>query len=242
MKEGAKGVCCTTGYNHQGRDKVNDHVIKRRSIDDEHVEKAIEIGRNTLEKVMENVEKHSANMSRSHSDSFHDQFLTGGTQDDMKTSESINYLALEEIFVSTAYKDLAKTTLEDASLNNYHVSYERTSLGKRCVPGPPCRILNSKYRSIDGRCNNPIPGRSMWGAAGTAMERLLPPAYADGIWGPRELSVSGSKLKSPRTISRKVFIDANVPHPRYNLMMMQFGQFLAHDFTRSSSIRLRKSI
>ena len=240
LSEGVKGLCCTTGYNHQAVIEKVGHIIGKRSID-ERVEKAVLVGKARLDKVMENVEKYSVNMSKSNSDSFHDQFLIG-TQNDLKTSESINYLALEEIFATTAFKDLSKTTLEDAQLNNYHVSYERTSLGKRCVPGPPCRVLHSKYRSIDGRCNNPLPGRSMWGAAGTAMERLLPPAYMDGIWAPRELSVSGMKLKSPRTISRTVFLDINAPHPKLNLLVMQFGQFMTHDITRSSSIRLRKNI
>lgn len=70
------------------------------------------------------------------------------------------------------------------------------------------------------------------------MERILPPAFEDGIWAARQHAVDNSLLKSARTISRTVFPDVNRPHPLYNLMVMQFGQFLSHDFTQSSSITL----
>lgn len=42
-----------------------------------------------------------------------------------------------------------------------------------------------KYRSVDGTCNNvKNPG---WGSAGSSMQRILPPAYEDGVWAPRFL-------------------------------------------------------
>lgn len=49
-------------------------------------------------------------------------------------------------------------------------------------------------------------------------------------------NVDGSHLSNPRTISRTLFNDVDRPHPNYNLLFMQFGQFITHDVTRSSSI------
>lgn len=70
------------------------------------------------------------------------------------------------------------------------------------------------------------------------MERLLPPAYEDGIWTPRMHSVDGTELMGAREISRRLMTDVNLPHPKYNLLLMQFGQFVAHDVTQSASVRL----
>lgn len=72
------------------------------------------------------------------------------------------------------------------------------------------------------------------------MERILPPAYEDGIWEPRHLSVTGSVLTNARTISREFLRDVDRPHPANNLLFMQFGQFIVHDVTHSSSIRTGK--
>lgn len=97
-----------------------------------------------------------------------------------------------------------------------------------------------KYRFPSGKCNNPIPLRSSWGEAGSAMERLLPPAYEDGIWAPRQHGVDGSLLPSARKISRILVLDQDRPHSQYNLLLMQFGQLIAHDVTQSSSITMGK--
>ena len=48
---------------------------------------------------------------------------------------------------------------------------------------------------------------------------------------PRDRSVSGSPLPSPRLISVNIHNDVSAPHVRYNLMVMQWGQFIDHDIT-----------
>lgn len=106
-----------------------------------------------------------------------------------------------------------------------------------CLQPPKCKNTQLKYRTANGNCNNPLPDRSFWGAAGQPMERLLLPAYEDGIWAPRLHSVDGSLLTSPRTVSRILFPDFDRPHSFINLLFMQFGQFTTHDFTQSSSIQ-----
>uniref|UniRef100_A0A182P439 Uncharacterized protein n=1 Tax=Anopheles epiroticus TaxID=199890 RepID=A0A182P439_9DIPT len=108
---------------------------------------------------------------------------------------------------------------------------------KRCLVGPACEKGHSRYRRLDGRCNNIEPGGSLWGAAGYPMERLLPPAYGDGIWAPRIVAYSGRYLPSARKLSSTLFADLHHPHASCNVLFMQFGQFLAHDFSRNKVIK-----
>lgn len=68
----------------------------------------------------------------------------------------------------------------------------------------------------------------------------MPPVYEDGVWAPRVTATDGSRLTNSRIISRILFEDVNRPHPRYNLLVMQFGQFMSHDVTQSASITLGK--
>lgn len=113
---------------------------------------------------------------------------------------------------------------------------EGTPLEQHCNQPAMCPPNPSLYRSHNGQCNNYGATRNTWGAAGAPMERLLPPAYEDGIWEPKTLSVDGSVLTNARTISRVLFVDADRPHSFHNLLFMQFGQFLTHDVTQSASI------
>lgn len=134
-------------------------------------------------------------------------------------------------------KDKQQLTVEEAQLNQLSVNISSPTADQSCPRRPSCPDHFSSYRTYDGTCNHAL-GKETWGASKTPMERLLPPAYEDGIWSPRVTSVDGSKLTSARTISRMLFPDFDRPHPTHNLMVMQFGQFLSHDFTQSSSITL----
>lgn len=141
---------------------------------------------------------------------------------------------------SKIFKDKQQLSLEESQLNHFEVHLSGSPLEKTCLTPPSCPAKPFRYRTYDGTCNHHGQGKQTWGAAKTPMERLLPPAYEDGIWTPRVHTSDGSKLNSPRTISRTLFPDVDRPHPFLNLMVMQFGQFLSHDFTQSSSITLRK--
>lgn len=148
---------------------------------------------------------------------------------------------MEQMMASKIFKDKQQLTVEESQLNHFDVKLSGSPLEKTCPARPSCPAKPSRYRTVDGTCNHGL-GRETWGAANTPMERLLPPAYEDGIWSPRVTASDGSKLNSARTISRNLFPDIDRPHPTLNLMVMQFGQFLSHDFTQSSSITLRKFI
>ncbi|XP_043188890.1 peroxidasin homolog pxn-1-like [Amphibalanus amphitrite] len=91
-----------------------------------------------------------------------------------------------------------------------------------CDPAAP-------YRTYSGYCNNlanPNFGKSV-----TPQHRLLPAQYDDGISRPRQRSVTGVPLPSPRLISTTLHDDVSNPHSRYTMFLMQFGQFLDHDIS-----------
>lgn len=52
--------------------------------------------------------------------------------------------------------------------------------------------------------------------------------------------IHGQHLPSPRLISTKLFSDADKPDYEHTLMLMQFGQFLSHDTSRSIPTRFGK--
>lgn len=104
---------------------------------------------------------------------------------------------------------------------------------KRCLIGGECLHKNLRYRRYDGKCNNVLHGRTLWGSAGYPMERILPPVYGNGVWTARVLSVTGNFLPSARSISASLFGDLHIPHLKHNVLMMQFGQFLVHDITKN---------
>lgn len=90
--------------------------------------------------------------------------------------------------------------------------------------------FHKRFRSIDGTCNNleqPIVG-----AAFTPYIRLLPSLYGDGI-----SSITGGRLDrrpNPREVSMFLLSTGHsIPSPA-NSLLMQFGQFISHDFTRNA--------
>ncbi|XP_053669270.1 chorion peroxidase-like [Anopheles marshallii] len=147
--------------------------------------------------------------------------------------------AYEDIFVARAFADALNLTVEER-LDLDGISLKNAPRRKRCLPPRSCDP-HARYRSFDGSCNNPVPSRTSWGAAGYPFERLLPPAYEDGVWAPRLHSrVSGRPLASARDISVAVFPDEDRRDRKHNLMLVIFGQFMSHDFTRSASVQMGK--
>lgn len=95
---------------------------------------------------------------------------------------------------------------------------------------------NFPYRHADGRCNN--LQHPTWGKSNTCFARLLPPEYSDGQSAPR-ISVTGHALPNPRILSAIVHRDFNYP-ATYTHMVMQYGQFFAHDIAFTPSSRTSK--
>ncbi|KAH7636467.1 peroxinectin-like protein 6 [Dermatophagoides farinae] len=106
-----------------------------------------------------------------------------------------------------------------------------------CLQKPECDP-NYPYRTIDGSCNN--LRNPSWGQSMTQFNRLLPPEYSDGISEFR-VSVNGQPLPPPRIISLEIFEksdedDADFSN-RWNVMFMQWGQFVDHDISLAASTR-----
>ncbi|OQV25326.1 Peroxidasin [Hypsibius exemplaris] len=87
----------------------------------------------------------------------------------------------------------------------------------------------SKFRTFSGWCNN--LEHPSWGSAERIYGRTLDPSYADGVDEPRNMSVTGVALPSPRAVQVAVITDLDRPHPLYTHILMNFGQFLDHDIT-----------
>ena len=90
---------------------------------------------------------------------------------------------------------------------------------------------HQRYRSYDGSCNN--LDETLWGAAEAPFQRLLPPAYEDGVGLPRGWS---GGLPSARLVSHSLLSAAEVERSsRHTHMLMQMGQFLDHDLDLTPS-------
>lgn len=93
------------------------------------------------------------------------------------------------------------------------------------------KCVSSKYRTYDGFCNNPY--HPYWGKSNVCHIRLLSPDYADGISLPRNSYNPRFPLPNPRAISNYIHSDIPLESP-YNLMKMQWGQFINHDITNTA--------
>ena len=112
---------------------------------------------------------------------------------------------------------------------------------------PTCNSPNvNAYRSVDGTCNN--LQNPLWGAATTAFRRILPPYYEDGISAIRGYLQNYAEavlptgpfvppVPSPRMVSTNIVRDLSLDETSVSHMVMQFGQFLDHDITRSSGLQ-----
>lgn len=226
------GYCCLTGQNHTQKSK------KERFAFHEGIHfSIIAEGRKKFANIMSH-HSFSQDVSRDRPEFIHN-FVFHSNPEESLQNYQISNSAVEEVITTQVFQEKEQIPFEDFEMDNVDVNYESSSLGHHCQKPPECK-KDSRYRNFDGSCNNPLAHRAHWGAAGQPMERLLTPMYEDGIWLPRlHSSVDQSPLSSPRKISRMLFTDANKPHPKYNLLVMQFGQFVAHDITQSSSIKLQ---
>ncbi|XP_058118492.1 chorion peroxidase [Anopheles ziemanni] len=232
--DGLEGLCCNPSLQVSQR--------KKRSLPYEFptelYENAIEEGHRVYSRKLEQIDRNREHMvaGTDGADSLFRRFHSFPSVGKAVTAEQ-EAGAYEDVFVARSFADALNLT--DAERVEFGFEAPKR-LVKRCVPPKPCNP-HARYRTIDGSCNNPLESRSSLGKAGYPFERLLPPAYEDGVWAPRlHSSVSGRPLASARAVSVAVLPDNDRPDHRFNLLLMQFGQFMAHDFTRSASIRMGK--
>ena len=65
-----------------------------------------------------------------------------------------------------------------------------------CPPLTKCPDAPSPYRAVDGSCNNLV--QTDWGKADTALQRIIPPKYGDGLSLSLSLSLNSNFPTSPR--------------------------------------------
>jgi peroxidase len=118
---------------------------------------------------------------------------------------------------------------------------EEINFANNCVraqKAPNCEdnaCYHLKYRTMDGTCNN--MAHPLWGAAYSEVYRYVKPRYDDGIGAP--VGYLHNKLPSSRMISRYVLQQSDTKakmHPTLNAILMQWGQFIAHDMAQTTNI------
>ncbi|KRZ19825.1 Peroxidase mlt-7, partial [Trichinella pseudospiralis] len=91
--------------------------------------------------------------------------------------------------------------------------------------------FHAMYRTLDGTCNN--LRSPLVGAAGTAFNRILPAVYEDGIGTP--ISIRPGSRPSAREATRFLLSSPQlVTSGKWNMLLMQFGQFIVHDISKTS--------
>ncbi|CAH2040571.1 unnamed protein product, partial [Iphiclides podalirius] len=101
-----------------------------------------------------------------------------------------------------------------------------------CGLAPPF-CAKSRYRSIDGSCNN--LQRPIWGIPQTPYGRLVQFNYADGV-SAMPISLTGRQLPNPREISLRLFPDKQLIDPVWNLNAQQWGQIITHDMSLTAGV------
>lgn len=91
---------------------------------------------------------------------------------------------------------------------------------------------HSKYRSLDGSCNN--FAHPMWGTSLSGFRRILYPIYENGFSQPigwnKDLKYNGFTLPSARLISTAIITTTEITQDiEITHMTMQWGQWLDHD-------------
>lgn len=113
------------------------------------------------------------------------------------------------------------------------ISFSNTILGSHCKQDMVACTM-SKYRNHDGSCNN--LNNVIWGKSFQPFNRLLSPDYGDGIDSPR-LSSRGAPLPNPRILSFTLSPETKSLSKYFTHVLMQWGQFMDHDMTRTAISR-----
>jgi peroxidase len=138
------------------------------------------------------------------------------------------------IFASQSLAERFNLTPNQAGFGLNAFSTKNTILGPNCPKGGSCS-RNKKYRSYDGSCNN--QEHPIWGTSNSPFQRVLLPAYSDGVFKPRQ-GKAGDVLPSPRLVSINIVPDIDAPSDLDTHNVMQWGQFVDHDVTHTPLFRL----
>nr|CAD7602051.1 unnamed protein product [Timema genevievae] len=229
LASGSVGVCCASGFNHTAvpRKKSNTNNPLARNLVQEVLSRAQQEVEHLFQHQKYLLESGQLNVLELGTPSF--SHLKSVRQFANMGLDLLNQ-ALQETVATRILRDIAREGLVDKELGLELV--ENGDQMFPCPENPDCP--ESKYRSLDGTCNNPT--HPLRGAAQSPMHRLLLPNYADGTWSLRVSVIDQQPLPSARLITNTVFTERNVPHSSINILFMQFGQFIVHDISLSPSI------
>lgn len=105
------------------------------------------------------------------------------------------------------------------------MSPEKAKFCKFVKANPRCDP-NTRYRSINGFCNNLKYPK--WGAENSFSTRFIEARYQDGI-SEFIKSSDGNELPNPREISIKLYSNRNTSSDLFSLVLPQYGQYIAVD-------------
>ncbi|XP_063859519.1 chorion peroxidase-like [Scylla paramamosain] len=132
------------------------------------------------------------------------------------------------VMASSSVMQSEGLTRSQGGLGLRNVRVSETSLRDQCPPKVTCGDPSRRYRTADGSCNN--LQNPEFGKSNTPAQRILPPTYNDGLSAFRINGVDGSPLPNVRKISSSIMVDINEPDPAFTLSVMQWAQFMDHDF------------
>ncbi|VDM26750.1 unnamed protein product, partial [Toxocara canis] len=107
---------------------------------------------------------------------------------------------------------------------------------ERFCPLKPTECPSSKFRTIDGTCNN--VKRPSWGANYAPMQRLIKPAYSDGISDIRVSVVDESPLPNVRLLSNSLFGESDQKPLKVNMLVTHWAHFVYTDMVHIGSVQL----
>uniref|UniRef100_A0A0N4ZAV5 peroxidase n=1 Tax=Parastrongyloides trichosuri TaxID=131310 RepID=A0A0N4ZAV5_PARTI len=144
-----------------------------------------------------------------------------------------------DIVFSESDCTFVQTNEEIVKRRHISISDVRSSNGKfGCVTSLPpndCRknlCYHLKYRTFDGSCNN--IDEPLWGAAFTPFIRLKRAIYDDGFSAP--VASFAAVRPSAREASRLLLSSSAEVTTKSNALLMQWGQFLAHDMSKTTML------
>uniref|UniRef100_A0A0M3ITK8 Chorion peroxidase n=1 Tax=Ascaris lumbricoides TaxID=6252 RepID=A0A0M3ITK8_ASCLU len=94
----------------------------------------------------------------------------------------------------------------------------------------------SKFRAIDGTCNN--VEHPSWGANYAPMQRVLKPVYSDGVSEIRVSIVDGIPLPNVRLLSNLFFGAADRKSLKVNMLVAHWAHFIYTDLVHIGSTQL----
>ena len=227
QSDGSSGLCCKDinsnrpnsvltirGISSDGQDISS---VPQRTIND-----AVTYGQSFAQNVTK-FKNQIGNYQRGTPEFFHTQFLKA-------RDDNINVLsraALTSAFAAKRLEDQVSNTLTFRQIGFANADVSNTVLSRACTPEPRCNF-QSRYRKLDGSCNNPF--KPKYGQLKTPVQRVLPNAYFDGVLSPRR-DTRGRPLPSARLVSTSITSQTSSPSRINTVMLMALGQFIDHDLT-----------